>query len=263
MSFYDEIEPIHELPSDELRIFLDHALENLKFLWTYKGDRQGSDFKQISHEVDFDLQTVIHSIKKSLLFFNPDWKHWLSLVTDANEAMHLIDALEHGKISHYGFIEGLRAILKLYLQVGFYYPCDPWGEALTDYREMERGVFAYADIARHNYHERETKKAAPFIKEGERRRKQLHAPKEKRNKYILKYCRELKRTRLFSSAEHLLLRFPNRENAAEIDGAKVFKDLTEKGDLKAFCIMPDGKTKTVSLRKFQNYYKEPQKQKKG
>lgn len=90
----------------------------------------------------------------------------------------------------------------------------------------------------------------------------LHTPKEKRNKYILQYCQELKKAKPSTSAEHLLKRFPNRKQAAEIDGAKVFKEITEDGDLKAFCIMPDGKIKTVSLRKFHdNYFKESKKKK--
>ena len=94
---------------------------------------------------------------------------------------------------------------------------------------------------------------------GLKRETHLHAPKEKRNPYILKLSDELKKARQFTSAEQLLKSFPNREKSADVDGAKVFKEWTENGDLKAFCIMPDGKIKTVSLRKFQNYFKEKEK----
>ncbi|PKN37675.1 MAG: hypothetical protein CVU62_08090 [Deltaproteobacteria bacterium HGW-Deltaproteobacteria-2] len=102
------------------------------------------------------------------------------------------------------------------------------------------------------------KKKEPVYAEGEKRLNQLHASKDKRNKYILKHCRKLKKDRKlpYTSAFQLLDSFPDRKDAAEIDGAKVYKEITENGDLKAFCIMPNGKIKPVGLRKFQNYFDE-------
>lgn len=101
------------------------------------------------------------------------------------------------------------------------------------------------------------------VEGGKIREKAIHAPKEKRNPYILKHCRELKKKRLFSSAEHLLSGFPDMKDAVEVDGAKVYKLVDENGNLKACCEMPNGKIKPVGLRKFHDNYFKEKKTKKG
>ena len=170
MDYYDRIEPIHELPSDELEDRLDHVLEDLKFLWAYKGDREDSSFKEISHDVDFDLQTIIHSIKKSLLYFFPDWTYELSLVTNANEARHLLNILQNMNPRYWGFEEGLEAILRIYLEVGPHFQCNPEDELLSfnDYQEMKLAILKYASIAREEYLLIKMDEAEPFIEKGKK-----------------------------------------------------------------------------------------------
>ena len=58
------------------------------------------------------------------------------------------------------------------------------------------------------------------------------------------------KARKYKSAESLLKSFPNRGEAAIVDGAKVFRE-----DWKACCCMPNGKEKSVALEKFyENYF---------
>lgn len=251
------IEPIHELPADELQHALGIALDHIK-----------AKEKKYS---DGDLNTLADSIKESLIFFFPKFDEHIETIIDANEASY---AMAWATIYPLG--EGVTALRKIYGVT----------EGLIDdnqaINEMAAAIKDYAAIARQYFlaDQKESaegeldeaikekneaiikmNEAEPFVVLGKEKYEQLHAPKEKRNKYILQYCHELKKAKPSTSAEHLLSRFPNREKATNIDGALVFKEITENGVLKAFCIMPDGKIKTVSLRKFQNYFDEKSKSK--
>lgn len=258
MDYYQDIQPIHELPSDELEDLLSHALEHSEFLWTHKPG-PGESFKGICHEADFDFLTVIHSIKKSLSYFYPDHKEDLSALADASGALFYSDSMAHSLPM---LQDGLRATAKLFLHMGPCY-CEPEGRdaALENFGDMERAVFKYAESARHYYHDAVMKEVKPLVTEGQKRRKQLTAPRQKKNRYVLKHCLELMERKPSKSAPHLFNRFPNGEaNAIEIDGTRIFREVTEDGEEKIVCVKPDGtRMASIGTRAFQKYFNEVKK----
>ncbi len=103
----------------------------------------------------------------------------------------------------------------------------------------------------------EMEKVQPLVEEGLKRKKQLHARKDKKNKYVMKYCLELMEKNQSSSALQLMLRFPTgEEKAVVIDGAKLFKEAVEAGETKIFCIMPNGQRRPIGERSFSDYFKK-------
>lgn len=256
MDYYCEIQPIHELPSDELTDLLSHALEHLEFLWTTKPE-PGESFNGICHEADFDLLTVLHSIKKSLLHFYPDRESDFSLIVDANEANQYLTTLRYTGTSD-PLEDGIRAILKLFLLTEPYYYCEPDGRdaALEDFRDMERAVFKYAESARYYHNERQAKEAAPLIDEGKKRRRQLTAPRQKKNPFVLKHCLDLMKRKPSTAAAHLFSRFPSgEERAVTVDGVRIFREVTDEGEEKIVCLRPDGtRMHPIGTRAFQKYF---------
>lgn len=102
-------------------------------------------------------------------------------------------------------------------------------------------------------------KSEPLIKEGKIRRKQLNAPKHKKNKALLKYCNELMQANPSSSGEHLWSRIPKKQKPKVIDGTKIYRvDGADRADgkEKIFCISPENKRHPVGKRAFFNYYTE-------
>jgi hypothetical protein len=88
------------------------------------------------------------------------------------------------------------------------------------------------------------------------RAKQLHAPKEKKNKALLKYCSELMQVNPSPSAESLFRRIPKKEKAATVDGFTIYRgEIDGDGEEKIYCITPTGKIdRTVGTRAFFDYY---------
>ena len=245
MDHYTDIEPIHELPSDELEDNLNNALESLKLIWTGTAG--------VSHDADFHLQTLIYSIKKSLGFFYPDLSTEISEMADAGTALFFRDCWK----SHSLLKEGGKAIASLYLQTGAT-GCEPqeYEAAVEGFHITERQVFKLAEMARHYFHDKWLKDAAPFIRDGKARRKQLHAPKQKKNKSLLQYCKQLLAEKPSHSAAHLLRRIPEKAKAAMVDGATIYREETDDGESKVVCLMPNGGKRVVGSRAFAEYYKE-------
>ena len=258
MDHYNEIAPIHELPSDELEDLLNNAFEKINFLWTH-APQPGESFNELSQLAGYYLATVIHSIRKSLSFFYPDFKEELSEIADASGALLFLDYGKHP----FPIGDGLRAMAKLFLHREPHYYCEPEGReaALENYRNMERAVFKYAESARHYYHDAVMKEVKPLVTEGQKRRKQLTAPRQKKNRYVMKLCRELMERKPSDSAPHLFSRFPNGEaKAVEIDGTRIFREVTEDGEAKIVCMKPDGtRLTTIGARAFQKYFNEAKK----
>ena len=100
------------------------------------------------------------------------------------------------------------------------------------------------------------KEIAPLVKLGKEKLKQLHAPKVKKDKVVLKHCKELMLKKPSPSAEGLMKRFPKKEISILIEGTTIYRELTESGEEKIFCISPIGKTKTIGTRAFAGYYKD-------
>jgi hypothetical protein len=101
-------------------------------------------------------------------------------------------------------------------------------------------------------------KSEHLIKEGKKRIKQLHAPKKKRNKALLKYCNELMQEKPSPSAASLWLRIQKENNPKVIDGTKIYRaEIEDTGEEKIFCISPTKiKPHKVSTRAFSDYYAE-------
>lgn len=94
-----------------------------------------------------------------------------------------------------------------------------------------------------------------IVPEAQARQRQLHAPRNKKNKALLKYCQELMQKKCSTSAAHLRSRFPFREAPAIVDGNQIFQETTE-GEEKIFIIKPNGKqAPSVGQRAFSEYWK--------
>jgi hypothetical protein len=292
MNYWGADKPIHEFRPEDLELAFNGIWDSLEYMFTYEEVSQ-KDVDEIIDYVSTIVKTLIDVLKKSLIYFYP--QHSADILEFTNickstKDYHLslyrkdgsltiirkgIDALESLDKFSYAYL--IHGKMKAGLNPCYHEKLPLSNEVLkrkkNDFETMKSALESYCLESKEVLHfiqinkikkniEEAAKEITPLVKEGKNKIKQLHAPKEKRNKYILKYCRELKKTRTFTSAEQLLKRFPEREKPAEIDGAKVFKELTDNGDLKAFCIMPDGEEKSVSLRKLQNYYDEKYKNKK-
>jgi hypothetical protein len=92
--------------------------------------------------------------------------------------------------------------------------------------------------------------------------KQLHSPKNKKQKEILAHCEKLMRSKPSSSAAHLFSRFPIQEKAVTINGVKIFKVGDDKLDCEdpGICyVLPNGKKGFIRERAFANYFSEVKK----
>lgn len=223
------IEPIHEMLADELQHGLNAAREHPEV-----------------------LNTIADSIRQSLSYFFPDFSFRIQKITDDKEARYA----KSWANNFYPLAEGVTALRKIYLVLHNY-------EDLDDFLEMEAAIKDYARIASQYFHDqqmqeadREKQEAAPLIEEGKKRRGQLTAPRNKKNKALLQYCTNLMRARLSPSASHLWRRFPEKQKAVVIDGVKIYRETEEDGVPKIFCISPSGKKNTVGTRAFQDYFKE-------
>ena len=98
---------------------------------------------------------------------------------------------------------------------------------------------------------------APVVELKKGRDKQLHAPKNKKNKALLQYCQELMQKKRYTSAAHLRKSFPLREKPAIVEGNQIFKE-DKDGTETVFVIKPNGKTLTVGERAFSNYFHDLQ-----
>jgi len=85
--------------------------------------------------------------------------------------------------------------------------------------------------------------------------RQIHAPKQKKNRYVMAHCRSLMKKKPSPSAAHLLSRFPKRESAVDVDGTKIYREV-EDGEEKIFYIMTTGRGKSIGARAFANYWNE-------
>ena len=229
------IEPIHEIHADELQDVLDKARDDIE-----------CELKSYSDSV---LKTLADSIKKSLIFLFPKFDEEIRDIIDANEASY---AMSWATI--YPFGEGVTALRKIYGVLHDY-------QEPNDFKEMEAAIKDYARIAQHYFHDHKMKEAEPLVKEGMKRQKQLHAPKQKKNKALMKYCRELMLKKPSSSAKRLWGRLPEKGKSIIIDGTEIYRYIPGKGeagdgDEKIFCIAPNGKKRLIGERAFAKYFNE-------
>lgn len=135
------IEPIHEIPADELQHALDTAREHIE--WELKSDS------------DCVLKTLADSIKKSLVFLFPKFDELIFEIIDAKEASYAMS----WATGYFPLGEGVKALQKIYGVLHYY-------ETPDDFKEMEAAVKDYARIAHHYFHDDKMQKDAPFVDAG-------------------------------------------------------------------------------------------------
>jgi len=222
-----ELEPIHEIWPDDLQLILNWIQE---------------DWERLRESSVHILNGLADSIKKSLAFFFPDFADMILGIGDTNEAIHVM-----GVVMIYPYDEGIEAVRKIYRMLEDY-------QGPNDIQDMERAVKDYARISQHYFQLREMKKVAPLVKLGEQKNDQLHHPRQKKNKALLQYLRELQ-IRPSDSAESLFNRFPKKEKSKTIEGITLYRIEQENGENKILCVSPSGKITAIGSRAFANYFK--------
>ncbi len=108
MDYIKDIEPIHETPIDELNHALNTTRDQLEVLWDHPKEPDPRKTREaIEWQVDFNLNTLIHSLKKSLLVFYPDRENELSEVVNADKAMWVKRLLDASRVIPTPLYEGM------------------------------------------------------------------------------------------------------------------------------------------------------------
>jgi hypothetical protein len=87
------------------------------------------------------------------------------------------------------------------------------------------------------------------------RARQLHAPKKKKNKALLVFCRDLMQQKTSPSAAHLWKRIPLKNNPVQRNGITLYRHDEGEGE-KIYLVLRTGKQATVGERAFADYFKE-------
>jgi len=181
------------------------------------------------------LDDLAASIKKSLAALFPRFAEPIHEIVDSSTAIKAIGWACRFQPLHEG-VEALRTI---------------YGgrEAL---RERNQAVKEYAGLARHYF-------LTPLALDGKARKKQLAAPRDKKNRALMNCAAALMRKKAAGSAAELWRRLPDRDKPEIIDGWTIYRDCPESGIEKIYCISPAGTSKSVNRRAFQKYFNEIQK----
>jgi len=259
MDYLETFEPLHEFDPDELDHVLNQIWHDLEVIFTTDG-LSPKEVEEIGNSSSSMLKILIHTLKKSLIFFYPGRSEEILELVNVNQATKykylLLDSGQYFDPLN----EGADALVKLYSFIGPYYGHFPLSreemeQEQTDFAEMKLSLKNYFISAAHFFHNRKMKEAKPLIDEGVKRLKQLHAKKNKKNKHVLEYCQQLMEIKKSPSAQRLFIRFPNCEKkAATINGARIFREETEDGEEKVICIMPDGRRREIGQRPFNDYF---------
>jgi hypothetical protein len=229
----------HELSTDELEDILDDA-------------RHFSTMGQ-KKEADAILNSLADSIKKSLVFLNPKLDGRIPEIIVSNETLYSkgwsVTVLTPAV---YPLSEGIEALRSLYGAM------ENTHYSFLVHKQTENSVMAFFGIVSQILHDKKMKEVAPLVEEGRKRKAQLTAPREKKNKVLLKHCIELMKAKPSSSAETLFRRIPKKEKAEIVDGFTFYRDdPDDKGEEKIYCVDATGMVeRTVGSRPFFNYYKE-------
>lgn len=234
------IKIFHELSTDALNDILDNARH-----FTTMGQKK---------DADAILNGLADSIKQSLVFLNPKLDGLIPEIIVSNETLYSkgwsVTVLTPAV---YPLQEGIEALRSLYGAI------ENTHCSFLVSKQMENAVKAFFGIVSQILHKNEMKEAAPLMEEGRKRQKQLSAPREKKNKALLKYCGERMTKTTFPSAASLFGCIPKKENAVTFDGFKFYRDaIKETGEDKIFCIdaASGALERKVGSRPFSNYYKE-------
>ena len=153
-AFNENIEPIHELDSDEL----DHALRKTRKMIEalYMHPNTKPDRKPIEGQVEYNLWTLAHSLKKSLVYLFPQYEKFIMRIVNANEARHFVNSYHE-----YPLNEGAKALMKIYLMMlNKPFKTNSWDKEDEEsfdleFKEMGSSIERYKMIAQTYYHEDE------------------------------------------------------------------------------------------------------------
>ena len=68
----DNMEPIHEMPEDEIQYALDATRDQIEFLCTHPNMKPEKSRGYIEYQIEFNLKSLAHSFKQSLIYFYPE-----------------------------------------------------------------------------------------------------------------------------------------------------------------------------------------------
>lgn len=146
----NDIEPIHEIPADELQNIFDATREQLNTLYTHPRMKPEKTQGMIERQVDLNLNVLAQAILKSLVTFYPEKNKELLETIDASEAWWLQHSLEEGSIIPIPLYDGTTALLKVYLLLESYqtdYRPEDADAVLSDFSDMEQVVKRYITAA--------------------------------------------------------------------------------------------------------------------
>lgn len=230
------IKIFHELSTDELNDILDDARH----------------FSTMGHkkEADTILNGLADSIKRSLVFLNPKLDGRIPEIIVSNETLYSkgwsVTVLTPAV---YPLQEGIEALRSIYGAI----ENTPFTFLVS--KQMEDGVKAFFGIVSQILHDKKMKEVSPLVEAGRKRKAQLKAPREKKNKALLKYCIELMQEKTSPTSVSLFRRIPKKDKAVIIDGFTIYRaDINGDGEEKIYCISPTGKQTTVGDHPFYKYF---------
>jgi hypothetical protein len=155
MDFNEKIEPIHEMEADELEHALELTKDRLSFLYQNPQTKPKAARKNIVEQVEWNLNTLAHSIKKSLICLFPQHEKLILEIDDANGALWFDQTY-----SAYPLNEGAQALTKIHLMLmNKPFETDSWAKdeehCSSEFSEMMNSIEHYKMIAQHYTHEKE------------------------------------------------------------------------------------------------------------
>ena len=263
MDYLETFEPLHEWDPDELEHILNEIWSDLELIFTHE-EFSPKVVEEIGRSASSMLKILIYTLKKSLIYFYPGRTQEILEIANVNEATKYKYLLLTSRQYFTPLNEGADALVKIYAEL---VPCgnhlrhlplseEEMEQRKGDFNKMNLAVKNYLILAKQFYHNRKMKEARPLIEGGETRKKQLSAHRYKKNPAIMKASKKLFMEKRSNTANELLLRFPLRDNPLVVDGCTIFRENTEEGEEKIFCIAPSGKVHPVGKRAFANYYKK-------
>lgn len=191
-----DIEPIHELPEDDLQHILDAIREPLSTLYGQPNMTPRKMQGAFEQQIDSNLKALVQSTLKSLVDFYPKEKETLSELADANETWWLQQTLEKSRMIPKPLFEGITALLKVYSLLETYktdYRPEDTDDVFFDFREMELAIKKYVAVAigpfvraAHNFKKTQAIKA----KKPRNRNGMSPADRKKRNEEIKKHFKK-------------------------------------------------------------------------
>jgi hypothetical protein len=216
----DRIEPLHEMEPDELCHGLDMAWEYLEFIFTEETSPE--DVNRIGEIPSGILSSIIHSLKKSLLYFYPDRSKEIIDLSTVNEATKYKYLLIGNRESFTPLNEGVEGLVKMYSWLGPYRGTFPLPE---NEFESEKADFISMNLALKNYFILARKE---YLRSLKKTTSSKGGKKPKRLPGILLAVKEMVQDPDVNSfsAERLWKRFEQRhegkKKAMKIKGFKIF-----------------------------------------